>query len=220
MLATDLACDFRAAQTPVRYQVERETCAVFAATAAHEWMAGDAPDLSEEDALCSAKEIDATPGDATWVDQALTGIDRNGQAHTSDWPYGHPHHTAGRPATATDADRRRRCGPVSRSTVDRIEGLAGILAATRAVIVTVAFVPATWKAATVDGWIDDPDPPIAGGHAVLAIGCLTAASGRPDALIFKNSWSPAWGDRGYGFFTDRYLAAHHQYTDVLEASHA
>jgi len=218
MLADELACDFRAAQTEVRHQGDRATCAVFAVTAAHEWMAGDRPDLSEEDALYSAKQIEPSTGDETWVSSVLCGIHREGQALSEDWQYGNPHHSHGRPAAATQAARRRRCGPIGEADGASVSGIAGLLIRGQAVIVTVQFVPATWAAARVDGWIDDPDPPSNGGHAVLAVGCQSGKDGRPDAVIFKNSWSDAWGERGYGFMTDSYLEAHHQYTDLLEAT--
>src|SRR3954447_22450185 len=97
MLADELACDFRAAQTAVRFQGGRSTCAVFATTAAHEWMSGDGPDLSEEDALWSAKQYDGIPGEATWVEFALVGLTNHGQALTEDWPYGNPLYSEGRP---------------------------------------------------------------------------------------------------------------------------
>ncbi len=218
MLAADLACDARAEQTAVRNQGPRSTCAVFAATAAHEWMAADRPDLSEEDGLHSAKTIDTSPIEATWVASVLCGVDRHGQALAEDWPYGVPSYPAPRPVQASDPARRRRCGLVGTATASRVADVAVLLGGGWAVIITVRFVPATWAAATADGWIDDPLPPVVGGHAVLAVGCMTAASGRPDAIIFKNSWSARWGDHGYGFLTDRYLAAHHQFTDTLEAS--
>jgi hypothetical protein len=218
VLANKLACDFRAAQTKIGSQEGRPTCAVFAVTAAHEWMAGDYPDLSEEDALYSAKQIEARLGDATWVSSALRGIDGEGQALSEDWRYGNPHHTQGRPITATAAARRRSCGPISKATAAKVADLAGLLISGRAVILTVGFVPETWAAARVDGWIDDPFPQPNGGHAVLAVGCLPARDGRPDAVIFKNSWSEEWGEQGYGFMTDRYLDVHHQHTDLLEVT--
>lgn len=218
MLPDHLVSDYRQVQTPVRFQGDRRTCAVFATTAAHEWMAGDLPDLSEENALWSAKQHDGLPGEATWVHCALAGITRQGQALSEDWPYGDPLFSEAPPDRAMDAHRRRRCGPARQEPAGDVEGIAQILAAGHAALITVAFVPATWAAATSDGWVDDPVPPIAGGHAVAAVGCLQATGSRPDALIFKNSWTERWGEEGYGFLTDRYLAVHHQYTDVLELS--
>ncbi len=201
-------------------QGERQTCAVFAVTAAHEWMSGDRPDLSEEDALWSAKQHDGTPGDATWPHCALLGISRNDHALSEDWPYGTPHYLQGRPDTAQDSERRRRCGSF-RDDVDAagtVEGISAVLSAGHAPILTMRFVQETWARAASDGWIDDPDPPTRGSHAVLAVGCVRQARNHSDAVIVKNSWSGQWGDGGYGYITDRYLAAHHVRTDVLQVS--
>jgi Papain family cysteine protease len=218
MLADELVCDFRAAQTEVRLQGQRSTCAVFAVTAAHEWMAGNRPKLSEEDALYSAKQLEPSPGDAVWVSTGLQGVRGEGQALSEDWPYGNPHHSQGRPVAARDASRRRRCGSTGGSEASTVKDVAEILVAGHAAIITVRFVPETWAAARADGWVDDPDPPPSGAHAVLAVGCIAATSNRPDAVVFKNSWSTGWGRGGYGFFTDSYLEVHHQYTDTLEAT--
>lgn len=218
MLAAEKACDLRAAQTPVRYQGDRPTCAAFAVTAGHEWMSHDRPDLSEEDALWSAKQYDGIAGEATWVHCVLHGITRHGQALSEDWPYANPYYSAGPPSAAADPARRRRCGPSQAAPACTVEEVAAVLLAGHAPVLTVAFVPATWAAATTDGWVDDPAPPVAGAHAVVGVGCIRATGDHPDAVIFKNSWSERWGQQGYGFLSARYLATHHRHTDVLEAS--
>jgi C1A family cysteine protease len=217
MSGADPGGDYRNLQTEVRHQGQRQTCAVFASTAAHEWMAGNRPDFSEEDALLSAKEIEPGPEEAVWVATALAGIDREGQALSADWPYGKPHYTEGRPQAALGVERRHRCG-VCRS-VSAVTGheVAANLGPQSAVVITVGFVPSTWAAAAADGWIDNPAPPLSGAHAVLVVGRLRSTGGRPAALIFKNSWSRQWGSDGYGFMTDRYLDHHLRHTDILEA---
>jgi Papain family cysteine protease len=209
--------DFRSLQTAVRYQGSRQTCAVFASTAAHEWMAGDLPDLSEEDALLSAKTLEPGSGEAIWVATALEGINGEGQALSMDWPYGEPHFTQGRPSAASDPKRRRQSGATRSVQARTGSDIAALLAPRCAAVITVGFVPSTWANAVADGWIDDPSPPLAGAHAVLAVGHLGAGEGRPEALIIKNSWSCEWGSNGYGFVTDRYLESHLRHTDVLEA---
>lgn len=45
-----------------------------------------------------------------------------------------------------------------------------------------------------DGWVPKPDGKLVGGHAVLAVGFNDARQ----EILFKNSWGPGWGDRGYG----------------------
>lgn len=157
-------------------------------------------------------------GEATWVHCVLAGVTGHGQALSYDWPYANPHFTAGPPAAAADPARRRRCGPSQAATACSVEDIARLLLAGHAPIITVAFVPATWAAGATDGWVDDPAPPVRGAHAVLGVGCVRATGEHPDAVIFKNSWSERWGQQGYGLLSERYLAAHHQHTDILKAS--
>jgi len=214
-----LVHDHRPFQTAVRSQGERRTCATFAATAAHEWMCGDRPDLSEEDALWAAKQLDETPGrEETWVHHALGGMNAYGQAYSRDWPYGQPRFTAPRPIAASDPSRRRWASATREVGARSVADIAEFLVSGLATVLTLRFLPATWAEATIDGWIDDPNNPVVGSHAVLAVGARPAASERPSAVIFKNSWSENWGERGYGYLSDRYLNAHHQLTDVLEPS--
>ena len=42
-----------------------------------------------------------------------------------------------------------------------------------------------------------------GGHAVLAVGYRHATR----QFIFRNSWGPAWGDRGYGYLPYEFVAS-------------
>jgi C1A family cysteine protease len=54
---------------------------------------------------------------------------------------------------------------------------------------------------------------IVGGHAILAVGYddsmrIPVSNGSREtigALIFRNSWSPSWGDRGYGYLPYEYI---------------
>lgn len=52
-----------------------------------------------------------------------------------------------------------------------------------------------------------PQDPFLGGHALVLCGYQddTAAPGG-GWHIFRNSWSPAWGDGGYGYLPYAYLA--------------
>lgn len=45
--------------------------------------------------------------------------------------------------------------------------------------------------------------PILGGHAVTIVGRDS------DGYIIQNSWSPSWGENGFAWLTDEYLASHH-----------
>jgi C1A family cysteine protease len=54
-----------------------------------------------------------------------------------------------------------------------------------------------------DGIVKDPADPrhSYGGHAVCAVG-YNDKNGR---VKFKNSWSPSWGQKGYGYLSYRYI---------------
>ena len=41
-----------------------------------------------------------------------------------------------------------------------------------------------------------------GGHAILAVGYDDAKK----QVVFRNSWSPTWGDKGYGYLPYDYFA--------------
>ena len=66
----------------------------------------------------------------------------------------------------------------------------------------IVFKDAITEAAKT-GYVKYPEETdtVLGGHAVLAVGY----NDRKGALIFRNSWSEAWGDRGYGYLDYKYV---------------
>lgn len=44
------------------------------------------------------------------------------------------------------------------------------------------------------------------GHAMLIVGYRTLADGTK-AYLFRNSWGPGWGNRGYGWISSRYVSS-------------
>lgn len=51
------------------------------------------------------------------------------------------------------------------------------------------------------GIVPEPGGRMVGGHAVLAVGF----NDHKQQIIFKNSWSPMWGDQGYGYLPYSYV---------------
>lgn len=100
--------DHRPAQTPVRDQGDRPTRVAFAASAAHEWSASDQIARSPEDAMWAAHQVGVVPGrEEITVGWALEGLTRHEHATDDAWPYGQPHWSEGRPATARQIGNRR-----------------------------------------------------------------------------------------------------------------
>jgi C1A family cysteine protease len=203
VVATNPAVSFRDAQTPVRDQGPRPTCAAFAVTAAHEWMRGDGADLSEESCLWSADTLGGPNGGSTSVQLGLEGISADGQAFERHWPYGNPAWPAPPPTSA--ADRTNRVGPgdwraLGRATFAEIRKALDQRAA---VICSLRFVPFAWYGVADDAVVDAPPGEITtDGHAVLAIGIRPWGAG--EVIEIKNSWGDGWGDSGYGYLADTY----------------
>ncbi len=193
----------RSAQTPVRDQGPRPTCAVFAVTAAHEWMRGDRVDLSAESCLWSAKRIAPSPGGATSVIAGLDGIGADGQARDADWPYGAPSYPAAPPPAAADPANRVKPGPWRRLGLPLLPEMREILEQGEALMLSLRFVVRAWFGASEDGFVDaPPGEPVEDGHAVIAVG--VGGSNGTEVIEFKNSWGAEWGNSGYGYLSEGY----------------
>lgn len=193
--------DFRPQQSPVRNQGDRPTCVAFAASAAHEWAAGEQTFRSPEDAMWAAHQISSVPGrEEVTVTWALSGLRTHGHACETAWPYGQPHWSDGRPGAAQDPVNRRDLPAFRLLDEATFDWVAEEVDDARPVILTVRLVYSAWR--KPDGVIDaEPGRKTPANHAVLAVGALTG----PDWIIVKNSWGPNWGDHGYGYLTRRYL---------------
>lgn len=201
----DEAVDLRPILPEVRDQGARGTCLAFAVTAAHEKSrsgADSAPeDLSEEGLYWGCKTTDGDWDSGTTFRSAEAALQRFGQPLGDAWPYD-PYRADGpydRPAADTEPWHRaalRRCE--AEGTVIR----GHLLAETPVAVGLELF----------DGFLDPgPGGHIAdpahnegwlGRHAVVLVGYDA------DHLLLRNSWGLSWGDGGYGWITNSYLAAH------------
>ena len=95
--------------------------------------------------------------------------------------------------------------------------IAEEVAAGAAVVLTVRFVPDAWYHPKPGPLIEAaPQAPRIGSHAVVVVGVLAGDDDLPDALLVKNSWGQGWGDEGYGYLAESYLAEHGVAAHVLE----
>lgn len=216
-----IALDLRASSGPCRHQGHRDTCASFATAAAHERVLTGGAELSEEYAHWASDEVHPSLQEARPVSHVLEGITAHAHGHAADWPYGMPPYTAGPPANATSAAaiaRRVSPGPWRELGETDIHVAARELHAGHGLILSLGVVRDAWLRARRGGWIDDTGGQTATtGHAVAAVGVLPGSNSSRDALIIRNSAGSVWGDGGYGYVTDRYLARHCWVIHVLEA---
>lgn len=196
-----MICDHRNQQTEVRNQgAGRETCAGFAISAAQEWHDQSGDFLSPENAIWAAHRAGGDPQlEVTTVERACEGLATHSAVIDSAWPYGNPPFPSDRPGDALDPANHRNLPTWERISPTSQPAIEAALGSGRPVVITFRLVPRAWfhNRDEIDA---EPGAPIAGGHAVLAVGIDVQ-----DRVIIKNSWGPWWGDGGYGYATSRYL---------------
>jgi len=196
--------DHRAAQTPVRNQGDRPTCAGFAISAAHEWLAVDGEVRSPEQAIWAGHQICSVPGrEETTVAWSLEGLGIHRHATEDAWPYGAPHWSEGPPDAARDPANTRALPPSRRLAEPWFDSVRDALEVGDPVVLTIAVVQPLWHQPLpiIDA---EPGRKRQGNHAVVAVAITEHGEDR-EVVLVKNSWGPGWADRGYGTISRRYL---------------
>jgi hypothetical protein len=196
--------DHRPSQTPVRRQGDRKTCAGFAVSAAHEWVARDDEVRSPEHAMWAGHQIASIPGrEETTIAWSLAGLKVHRHASEAAWPYGTPPWTDGPPPAALDDANTREIPPTSRLAPPWFDSVYDALVAGDPVILTIGVIQPIWEA---PGSLIDADPgrKTQAVHAVIAV-AVTEPNEQPERVLIKNSWGPEWADHGYGSLSRRYL---------------
>jgi hypothetical protein len=206
MSAIVVSVDLRAMFGPSRNQGPRPTCMAFAASDAHAALRQGWIPLSCEYAFYHAqKRANRPPNRGALLSSMLEALRHDGQPEEQGWPY--------LPATPTDLTSWSppsavgplfgRAGKKSSHELDRI---VDELELGHPVVILTMLSPAFFKP-SADAVVhpapnEAPEPERR--HAVIALGHGTVDHHR--AILIRNSWGPRWGDCGYAWLTESFLA--------------
>ena len=156
--------------------------------------------LSVRYVYSNAKKIDGSPDDeGTTIRCAMKIIKDKGVAPESCWPY-KPHQTD-KPCAKAD----QLAWP---NRIERYVRLRTMQEMKESLYVNGPFVAGvyvfdSWSKASANGKIPMPKPgdQFVGGHAI----CIIGYDDKKKEFKFKNSWTKAWGDKGYGHMPYDYV---------------
>lgn len=207
---------YRNEMSPVKNQGNLGSCVGFAVAAMKEWQEQkeylqeikegnlyrreqDHYNLSEQWIYYKSKDIDPWPNqEGTSIRHALKQVARLGVPPEKGWRYNDS--VVGEPEIWTHMISKW----VSGGEYYRIEynNLKESLLNFGPIVIGIACFREIFNVG-YDGFVPYPNNPYEyfGGHAV----CITGYDSRYDRYEFKNSWSPSWGNRGYGYVKGEYL---------------
>lgn len=233
----DASVDLRSQMQPVRYQGERNTCSVFAATSLMEFLikkeTGKDLDLSEQYNYWTSKNktlnnntlqfysaVDGLPGYL-----ALEGY-KYGSALESQWPY-----EAQNPMMAKDP----KCLNTNQPSSDCFTGVPSPKLVTLPYKIKTSYIDRNkigefllkqktpvlvnikWCYQAVDAKGDFHMPNATelaqcGGHVIALVGYDSETK----RFTFRNSWGATWGNLGYGTLPEDYLMQHCEVCENLK----
>lgn len=198
--------DLRHLFGPAHDQQQRPTCLAFAASDSHAALRGAWSPLSPEYAFFHAQmRAGRSPHAGTLLPSMLETLRHDGQPPETSWPYlaALPADLARWQPPAGAAPLFRRAGETGVATVDAI--IAELDRDCPVLVLIRLSRSFDWIAAD---HIVDPgageQPEYLRRHAVVAVGHGEAKGQR--AVLIRNSWGIAWGDHGYGWLTEKFLA--------------
>lgn len=214
--------DYTSRMTPVRQQGDEGTCVAFAsAVGVKEYQ--DSQEykkfvgLSPRYLYAKCKAMDGIPDEeGTYPRVAMKALTGYGVCLESFWPYAP--HQSDKPKAGADKDAKRY-------RIRAYARLTGIGDMKRSLSVNGPFLAGVevydnWFTPKVErtGLIPMPKSSnyFKGGHAI----CVMGYDDKTGRFKFKNSWSTAWGDKGYGYlgyeYIDRYCSDAWSATDLIE----
>ncbi len=211
--------DWSSEMSPVKFQGSMGSCIAFAVCALKEWQEkkeyekekaeGKIYDRKEADynfseqwVYWNAKKIDPWPGEqGTNYRSALKVVQKIGVPLEDAWPYSDDPINIGQPSRWAHLIARWALIDSYWRVENNVEGLKRALAEGPVLIGIPCHEEIYGN--LINGFIPYPAKPneIYAYHAVLA----TGYNDEDRTLIFRNSWSPFWGDRGYGRVTYDYI---------------
>ena len=202
-MPVDSIVDLRHLFGNARNQGKRPTCLAFAVSDAHAAIRGAWAALSCEFIFCKAQERGKKPPtQGATLTHILEALRHDGQPEEVGWPYLAlpPDHATWAPPAEVGTLYRRDGGKIP------LGALVNPLDQGRAVIL-LSYLSDSFYAPSAEAVIspaakENADP--LRRHAVIAVGHGTWNGER--VVLVRNSWGAGWGDQGYGWLTETFLA--------------
>jgi len=200
-----ISVDLRQLFGPARNQGARPTCMAFAASDAHAGIRSGWTDLSCEYVFYQAqRRAGRPPNVGALLSVMLETLRLDGQPAEAGWPYlsATPDISTWSPPNPIGDVFRRNSARTHHAVGEVIQQLDN----GQPVIVLLQLSRSFFRAGA-DGVVDLalgelPDP--VRRHAVVAVGHGTVDD--QPAVLIRNSWGSNWGNAGYAWLTERYLA--------------
>jgi C1A family cysteine protease len=212
--------DYTPKMTPVRDQGDEGTCVAFSTVAGMkeyqeqiDWK--KYMELSPRFLYSECKKHDGQPDEeGTQIRVAMKILVQEGVCEEKYWPYA-PHQTDGAKAgAAADAKKFRE---LSYARVLNLYEIKLTLASKGPCVIGIECFSGIMKTKTGKVPMPGPSEQTLGGHAI----CVVGYDEKAKLLKFKNSWSTAWGDGGYGYlpyaYVDKYMTDAWSAVDIKDA---
>jgi len=196
--------DYTAKMSPVRDQGDEGTCVAFASTVGMK----EYQELLDYEKLITlsprflyteCKKIDGMPeAEGTTVRAAMKAFKNRGTCREQYWPY--EPHQANKPKKGAITDAKKFCVKVYARIINLNE-LRLTLASKGPCVIGVEVYKGMMTTKTGIVPMPKKGESALGGHAICPVGY----DDKNRLVKFKNSWSDAWGQNGYGFLPYAYI---------------